>query len=62
MHGAIEEARRPGLRRVVLTVMTGNVVAIRLYLSCGFQIEGRRRVCLVVNGYETDEYQLAVLR
>jgi ribosomal protein S18 acetylase RimI-like enzyme len=61
MQGAIDEGRRRGLRRIELTVMTHNLAAIGLYLSCGFQIEGLRRACLTVDGRETDEYFLGTL-
>lgn len=58
---AIAEARRRGLRRLELTVMTDNLRAIDLYLRSGFQVEGRRRQALVRDGAMIDEFYLARL-
>jgi ribosomal protein S18 acetylase RimI-like enzyme len=61
MRAAVQEGRRRGLRRIELTVMTHNLAAIRLYLSCGFQAEGLRRGCLEVDGRPVDEYYFGIL-
>ncbi|HYJ68071.1 MAG TPA: GNAT family N-acetyltransferase [Nocardioidaceae bacterium] len=57
----VAEARRRGLRRLELTVMTDNLRAIGLYLRGGFQIEGCRRQPLLRDGIVVDEYYMARL-
>jgi RimJ/RimL family protein N-acetyltransferase len=39
-----------GLRQIVLTVSEGNVVAERLYRSCGFEQWGREPAAVIVDG------------
>jgi ribosomal protein S18 acetylase RimI-like enzyme len=55
------EARRRGLQRLELTVMTDNVRAVGLYLRSGYQIEGLRRQALLRDGAVIDEYYMAKL-
>ena len=58
---ALAEARRRGLRRVELTVMTDNLRAISLYLRSGFQVEGCRRQAVLRDALAIDEYYMAQL-
>jgi RimJ/RimL family protein N-acetyltransferase len=58
---ATAEARRRGLRRLELTVMTDNLRAIALHLRSGFQVEGCRRHALLRDGAMVDEYYMAQL-
>ena len=58
---ARDEAARRGLRRLELTVMTHNLRALNLYLSCGFELEGLRRNALVVGDRAVSEYYLGLL-
>jgi len=44
-----------------LTVMTGNLRALGLYLRTGFQVEGLRRQALVRGTAVTDEYCMGKL-
>ena len=53
---AEDEAAQRGLGRLELTVMTGNLRALGLYLRCGFEVEGLRRRALVRGTTVTDEY------
>jgi ribosomal protein S18 acetylase RimI-like enzyme len=55
------EATGRGLRRLELTVMTGNLRALGLYLRCGFQVEGLRRQALVRGTTVIDEYYMGKL-
>jgi RimJ/RimL family protein N-acetyltransferase len=55
------EAAGRGLRRLELTVMTGNLRALGLYLRCGFQVEGLRRRALVRGTTVTGEYYMGKL-
>jgi RimJ/RimL family protein N-acetyltransferase len=54
-------ARRYGLHRIELTVMAHNARAIRVYERHGFQVEGRRQQCLLVDGRYVDELYMAKL-
>lgn len=54
-------AREVALRRLELTVMVHNVVAIHLYERVGFVVEGRRKDSLRVNGTFVDELAMAKL-
>ncbi|MFD2180391.1 GNAT family N-acetyltransferase [Veronia pacifica] len=45
--------------RMELTVMCHNQRAIKLYQSCGFEIEGTKTHSLKVNGVFVDEYLMA---
>ncbi|MEJ8553927.1 GNAT family N-acetyltransferase [Tepidibacter sp. Z1-5] len=44
------------LKRVELGVFADNEKAIKLYESCGFKIEGRRKYAAIRNGKYEDEY------
>lgn len=46
------------ITRLELTVMTHNVVAIRLYEKMGFKIEGLKEKSLIVDGKYVDEYYM----
>jgi RimJ/RimL family protein N-acetyltransferase len=54
-------ARANGVRRLELTVMTSNERAAELYQRLGYEIEGTRRVALVVAGDVVDEFWMAKL-
>jgi RimJ/RimL family protein N-acetyltransferase len=54
-------ARQHGIHRLELTVMVHNERAIGLYRKMGFEIEGRRRDALFVDGEYVDEYRMAKL-
>jgi len=56
-----DEAARRGLGRLELTVITGNLRALSLYLQCGFEVEGLRRQALVRGTTVTDEYYMGKL-
>jgi ribosomal protein S18 acetylase RimI-like enzyme len=58
---AEHEAAKRGLRRLELTVMTGNLRALGLYLRCGFQVEGLRRQALARGSTVIDEYYMGRL-
>ena len=52
---------RANLRRVQLTVLTGNTAAIRLYRSFGFQFEGLHRSFSRQGNDYVDAYSMAVI-
>jgi len=54
-------AGRNGIHRLELTVMTHNDRAVRLYQRMGYEIEGRKRDSLLVNGSYVDEYYMGKL-
>lgn len=56
-----EWARERRIRRLELTVMVHNARAIALYQRLGFEIEGRKRDALLVDGDYVDEYLMAKL-
>ncbi|MEA4906281.1 MAG: GNAT family protein [Anaerolineaceae bacterium] len=58
---AEEWARRQGIHRLELTVMTHNQRALALYRKMGFEIEGTLRHSMRVDGVYVDEYSLARL-
>ena len=57
----IRWAPEHGVTRLELTVMTHNEPAVRLYRGMGFEVEGRRRRSLLVDGQPVDEYAMALL-
>jgi len=61
LEAAEHEAAGRGLRRLELTVMTGNLRALGLYLRSGFQVEGLRRRALVRGTTVVDEYYMGKL-
>lgn len=54
-------AKESPLRRLELTVMIHNERAIALYQKFGFQIEGRQKGSLMVDGVLVDEFGMALL-
>lgn len=63
MEAAIELADRwLGLSRLELTVFTDNEAAIRLYRSCGFEIEGTHRRYAYRDGHFVDAHFMARIR
>jgi RimJ/RimL family protein N-acetyltransferase len=54
-------ARRSGIGRLELTVMAHNERAIALYLKMGYEVEGRRRGSLLVDGARVDEFYMGKL-
>lgn len=58
---AVSWAATAGLSRLELTVHTTNLAAISVYLRCGFEVEGRRRKSLFVEGAYVDEYLMSRL-
>lgn len=52
-------ARKRGLHRLELTVMSHNVRAVGLYTKMGFEIEGTKRDSLIVDGEYVDELYMA---
>jgi RimJ/RimL family protein N-acetyltransferase len=50
-----------GIHRLELTVMAHNERAARLYERMGFEVEGRRRECLTVDGKLADELYMGKL-
>jgi RimJ/RimL family protein N-acetyltransferase len=54
-------ARQHGIHRLELTVMGHNETAIGLYRKMGFEVEGRRRDALFVDGEYVDEHAMAKL-
>lgn len=51
-------ARRAGIHRLELTVMTHNAAGVALYQKMGFAIEGTRHHALCVDGAFVDEYYM----
>ncbi len=56
---AVRWSATAGLTRLELTVHTTNMAAIAVYLRCGFEVEGRRRKSLFVDGAYVDEYLMS---
>jgi len=52
-------AATAGVTRLELMVHTTNLAAIAVYLRCGFEVEGRRRKSLLVDGAYVDEYLMS---
>jgi ribosomal protein S18 acetylase RimI-like enzyme len=61
LRSAVDEARSRSMGRLELTVMEHNHRALRLYLNCGFQVEGLRRAALDVHGRRVGEYYMGLL-
>jgi ribosomal protein S18 acetylase RimI-like enzyme len=57
----LRDARAAGLSRVELSVRADNARAIALYSRLGFQVEGRRRRALLVDGVHHDLMLMALL-
>ena len=58
---AVSWSTTAGIARLELTVHTTNLAAIAVYLRCGFEVEGRRRKSLFVDGAYVDEYLMSRL-
>lgn len=56
-----EHCRRAGVKRIEAQVRVLNERGVRLYKSCGFQIEGTRRRAALINGQFQDEYYISKL-
>lgn len=54
-------AENENIKRLELNVIAENHKAIRLYLKCGYQIEGRRRSAAQIDGNLVDELHMAKL-
>ena len=54
-------ARKSGITRLELTVMTENERARHLYEKMGFIIEGKKERSMIVDGTAVDEYYMAKL-
>jgi RimJ/RimL family protein N-acetyltransferase len=54
-------ARRKGLRKVTLNVLTINKKAIRMYEKCGFKIEAKLRKESFIKGRYYDDYVMSIL-
>jgi ribosomal protein S18 acetylase RimI-like enzyme len=61
MRRALEASRAFGLARVELTVREDNRRAIALYGKLGFQLEGRNRRAILVEGVYYDQLMMALL-
>lgn len=58
---AVAWSATAGIARLELTVHTTNLAAVSVYLRCGFEVEGRRRRSLRVDGAYVDEYLMSRL-
>ncbi|RST71272.1 GNAT family N-acetyltransferase [Siminovitchia acidinfaciens] len=54
-------AEECGILRLELTVVCENQAAVGLYHKMGFEIEGRKRASLLINGAFHDEYLMSKL-
>jgi len=62
MTAAVDWARGTGIvKRIELSVYCRNEVAIHLYKTLGFEIEGRRRKSVFQDGEYLDEWTMALL-
>ena len=61
LKAAVGHARSIRLVRLELTVQVGNTVALDLYRSCGFEVEGRRRAAMLVEGELVDEFSMGLV-
>lgn len=61
MRAVMDRARSAGVTRLELTVMVTNAAAIGFYEGLGFQVEGRKRGSVVVDGTPVDELLMAML-
>lgn len=57
----LDIARKKGLRKVFLKVLTENKRAIRMYEKCGFKIEAKLEKENFVNGRYYDDYIMSLL-
>ncbi len=61
MQEAIAWSLAAGLKRLELTVHTANLRAVSLYMRHGFQVEGKSRSSLCVQGKYVDEYFMSLI-
>jgi RimJ/RimL family protein N-acetyltransferase len=54
-------AKEKEIHRLELTVMVHNEAALAFYKKMGFEIEGRKKHSLLINGTYVDEYWMAKL-
>lgn len=52
-------ATQHGIRRLELTVVTGNQAGLSLYKNMGFEVEGVKRYSLFINDEFVDEYYMS---
>jgi ribosomal protein S18 acetylase RimI-like enzyme len=57
---AIDEAKKRGARRLTLHVLGTNHSAIRIYESCGFELEGVLRDEFMLDGSFVDDLLMAI--
>ena len=62
MQQTIDAAFAFGLTRIELTVREGNINAIALYKSLGFETEGLHRNAVCIEGQYENLYSVALLR
>jgi len=56
----IQIARKKGLRKITLKVLTQNKKAIHVYEKCGFKIEAKLQKENFINGRYCDDYVMSV--
>ncbi|WP_161973839.1 GNAT family N-acetyltransferase [Hwanghaeella grinnelliae] len=61
MRDAVARARSAGIVRLELTVMVPNVRAIEFYERFGFEVEGRKRASVMIDGEPVDELLMATI-
>jgi len=61
LEAAVDHARTIGLVKLELTVQAGNTIALNLYRSCGFEVEGRRRAAMRIDDGLADEFYMGLL-
>lgn len=61
LRGLIDWAPTVGITRLELQVFANNARAIALYERMGFQVEGRRRMAVMVDGFAIDVLMMATL-
>ncbi|MCE1245410.1 MAG: GNAT family N-acetyltransferase [Firmicutes bacterium] len=61
MQTAEQWARDTGIRRLELSVVTDNEVAIALYTKTGFEVEGLKKRSLLIDSRFVDEYYMVKL-
>jgi len=62
LRATLDAAAAQGIRRVELVVRADNAAAIALYERLGFELEGRLRDYMVVDGVSYDALQMALTK
>lgn len=62
MKRVIDEAFKLGMTRIELTVREKNTIAIALYKSLSFEIEGLHREAICIDGQYEHLYSMALLK